>query len=55
MLNHIRLKSYLRYLLGERQQDNMLHQHQDNMLEDGEVVSFGQRAQQQQESTTTSF
>ena len=31
----------------ERQQDNMLHQHQDNMLEDGEVVSFGQRAQQQ--------
>ena len=33
----------------ERQQDNMLHQHQDNMLEDGEVVSFGQRAQQQQD------
>ena len=32
----------------ERQQDNMLHQHQDNMLED-EVVSFGQRAQQQQD------
>ena len=30
----------------ERQQDNMLQQHQDNMLEDGEVVSFGQRAQQ---------
>ena len=32
----------------ERQQDNMLHQHQDSMLED-EVVSFGQRAQQQQD------
>ena len=31
----------------EHQQDNMLHQHQDNMFEDGEVVSFGQRAQQQ--------
>ena len=33
----------------ERRQDNMLQQHQDNMLEDGEVVSFGQRAQQQQD------
>ena len=32
----------------ERQQDNMfLHQQQDNMLE--EVVSFGQRAQHQQD------
>ena len=31
----------------ERRQDNMLQQNQDNMLEDGEVVSFGQRAQQQ--------
>ena len=30
----------------ERQQDNMLQLHQDNMLKD-EVVSFGQRAQQQ--------
>ena len=33
----------------ERRQDNMLQQNQDNMLEDGEVVSFGQRAQQQQD------
>ena len=32
----------------ERRQDNMLQQNQDNMLED-EVVSFGQRAQQQQD------
>ena len=32
----------------ERRQDNMLQQHQDNMLED-EVVSFGQRAQQLQD------
>ena len=31
----------------ERRQDNMLQPNQDNMLEDGEVVSFGQRAQQQ--------
>ena len=31
----------------ERWQDNMLQLNQDNMLEDGEVVSFGQRAQQQ--------
>ena len=31
----------------ERRQDNMLQLNQDNMLEDGEVVSFGQRAQQQ--------
>ena len=32
----------------ERRQNNMLHQqHQYNMLEDGEVVSFGQRAQHQ--------
>ena len=31
----------------ERRQDNMLQLNPDNMLEDGEVVSFGQRAQQQ--------
>ena len=31
----------------ERRQDNMLQRNQDNMLEDGEVVSFGQWAQQQ--------
>ena len=31
----------------ERRQDNMLQLNEDNMLEDGEVVTFGQRAQQQ--------
>ena len=31
----------------EPQQENMLQQRQDNMLQDDEVVSFGQRAQQQ--------
>ena len=44
---HSRVKELPALPVREPQQDNMLQQHQDNMLEDGEVVSFGQRAQQQ--------
>ena len=46
---HSRVKELPALPAREPQQDNMLHQHQDNMLQDDEVVSFGQRAQQQQD------
>ena len=47
---HSRVKELPALPVREPQQDNMLQQHQDNMLQDnGEVVSFGQRAQQQQD------
>ena len=46
---HSRVKELPALPVREPQQDNMLQQHQDNMLQDEEVVSFGQRAQQQQD------
>ena len=44
---HSRVKELPALPVREPQQDNMLQHRQDNMLEDDEVVSFGQRAQQQ--------
>ena len=44
---HSRVKELPALPVREPQQDNMLQQRQDNMLQDDEVVSFGQRAQQQ--------
>ena len=46
---HSRVKELPALPVREPQQDNMLQQRQDNMLQDDEVVSFGQRAQQQQQ------
>ena len=46
---HSRVKELPVQPVREFHQDNMLQQHQDNMLQDNEVVSFGQRAQQQQD------
>ena len=46
---HSRVKELPALPVREPQQDNMLHQQQDNMLQDGEVVSFGQRVQQPQD------
>ena len=46
---HSRVKELPVLPVREFRQYNMLQQHQDNMLEDGEVVSFGQRAQHQQD------
>ena len=47
---HSRVKELPALPVREPQQDNMLQQRQDNMLQDNEeVVSFGQRAQQQQD------
>ena len=46
---HSRVKELPALPVREPQQDNMLQQRQDNMLQDDEVVSFGQRAQQQQD------
>ena len=47
---HSRVKELPALPVREPLQDNMLQQRQDNMLQDNEeVVSFGQRAQQQQD------
>ena len=46
---HSRVKELPVLPVREPQQDNMLQQHQDNMSQDSEVVSFGQRAQQHQD------
>ena len=40
---HSRVKELPALPVREPQQDNMLQQRQDNMLQDDEVVSFGQR------------